>query len=132
MKRMLLVIALSLVPVFAQAQTVVNPSKIVFTASPDHNVVLTSGTAVLTSYELEIMAGTPTGAVAFTKGLGKPAPDGSNTITVTVPEFLTLMNGTFVGTVSAMGPGGVGVSIPSNPFDHVGKPAAPGKPTAQP
>lgn len=106
------------------AQTVVNPSKVVFTASPDHSAVV-SGVAVLTNYQLDVMKDTATGALAFTQGLGKPTPSATNDITVTVAQFLTMGNGTYVAKVSAVGPGGANASAPSNPFVKTGAPAAP-------
>ena len=108
----------------APAQTVVNPTKAEFVASTDHNV-LVNGAPVLTSYQLDIMAGTATGALALTVSLGKPTPGAGNLITVTVPQLAALPNGSYVGTVSAVGPGGAGKSDPSNPFARISAPAAP-------
>lgn len=115
----------------AAAQTVTNPSAVDFTASADHSRVLTDGTAVLTGYQLDVMIASPTGAVAFTKGIGKPTPDGNGLISVPVPEFIKLSNGSYTATVSAVGPGGSSPSPASAPFNRVGPPSAPGRPTVR-
>src|SRR5260370_21566049 len=74
------------VPAAVHAQTI-NPTTVQFTASPDHNATASDGTPVVSSYELEfylIGAAQPFQVVS----LGKPTPDGSNTITV---NFATLL-----------------------------------------
>lgn len=66
--------------------------KAVFTASASHNVI-ENQTPVLTSYRLVILA--PGGTTpAATLDLGKPTPDGTNTITVDV-------NSTIIGLPAA-------------------------------
>lgn len=109
------------------AQTVSNPTVVSFTASPDHSVVV-SGVPVLDRYELNTMIGTSTGALSWTQDLGKPTPTSTNTIEVAVPRFATLSRGTYVVTVSAVGPGGVTPSAASDPFLVTGSPAGVGKP----
>lgn len=116
---------------FASAQTVVNPTKAEFVASADHSATV-NGTAVVTSYQLDTMTGTATGALAFTVSLGKPTPGAGNLISVVVPQLAALANGTYTATVSAVGPGGAGKSAPSNPFARIGAPAAPTGVTAVP
>lgn len=96
---------------------VANPTTAQFTASADH--------ATVTNYQLDTMAGSATGAIAFTLNLGKPTPNAANLISVLVQPFATLPPGTYVATVSAMGPGGAGKSAPSAPFARVGAPASP-------
>lgn len=113
-----------LIAATVSAQTTVNPTKATFTASADHNTV-TSGVVILTSYQLDVMRDTATGALAFSYGMGKPTPATGNVITVTIPAFLTMGNGTYVAKVTAIGPGGTGISAPSNPFVKTGGPAAP-------
>jgi hypothetical protein len=120
----------------ATAQTVVDPTKVVFTASTDHNTVnILDGTPAVTGYQLDVMSALPqtgtgpltAGALAFTIQLGKPTPDANNTIVATPTQFTTMTpNIKYVATVSAVGPGGVGVSGLSNPFGRRGAPGAPG------
>jgi hypothetical protein len=126
-KRVSLAVMFVLAATLAQAQTVTNPTAATFTASADHAATLTDGTQAVTSYELACMASVQNGALAFTKGLGKPTPDATNTIgPLQVPELRTLSFGTYVCTAAAVGPGGKGVSAPSNPFNSVPSPGAPG------
>lgn len=108
----------------ASAQTTVNPTKAEFVASADHNVTV-NGTAVVANYQFDTMTSTVTGALAFTVNLGKPTPAAGNVITVTIPQLAALSTGTYVATVAAVGPGGVGKSAPSNPFVRVGTPGVP-------
>ena len=132
--------AVLLTAAFANAQTpVVNPTKITFTASTDHNAVdPVTGGSVVTGYTLHVVAQSGNcgpagcGALFFNKGLGKPTPDGTNTIgPISIPEFLTLTTGVrYTATASADGPGGSGVSAVSDPFGRPQSPAAPGKPLA--
>lgn len=110
-----------------QAQTV-NPKGASFTASSDHAKVLPSGTKAVSNYVLDCMVSSPTGSAVFSKDLQKPAPDAANTISVSVPEFLTLSFNAYICTVSAIGPGGSSKSAPSDPFESVPAPGAPGKP----
>lgn len=130
MKRIEIRVAMALVCLMlvmasgASAQNMVNPTKAQFTASTDHDAAV-GGMAVVTSYQLDAMIGTATGALAFSANLGKPTPDASRVIVVPVPQFLTMPNGSYVATVSAVGPGGAGKSAPSNPFSRIGAPAAP-------
>jgi hypothetical protein len=125
MRRLAFCLALFLLAADVRAQTA--PTA-VFTASPDHNAVV-GGVAIVASYQLDMMHASATGALAFSKGLGKPTPDASNTISVAIPEFLAQPSGVYVGTVSAVGPGGAGKSAPSDPFAWVTAPAQPGKPS---
>lgn len=121
----------------AHAQAIVqNPTQIFFTPSTDQTTVdPVTGTPLLTNYQLNVVATNPIGAIGFGKGLGKPTPDGSNIITITIPEFLTMSAGVvYSATVSAVGPGGTNASPTSDPFGRPGTgkaPAAPGKPVAK-
>lgn len=124
MTRFLLILAL-LLPATGDAQTaVINPTQASFVASADHTLVV-AGTPVVTAYQLDVMVSTPTGALAFTFNLGKPTPGTGNRIAVTVPQLATLATGAYVATVSAVGPGGAGKSIPSLPFGRIGAATAP-------
>lgn len=114
-------IALFVQPVSAQT---INPRTAYFTASGDHDTVV-SGLAAIERYELAVMVGSATGAMAFSKDLGKPNPNAQREIAVTIPEFATMASGSYVATVSAIGPGGVARSAPSNPFSRINQPAAP-------
>jgi hypothetical protein len=83
------------------------PRWVVFTASPDHNTLVTS-------YLFEVFASganPETATPLATSDLGKPAPDASNEITVDRAAFFNaLAPGTYVATVSAIGTGGRGRS----------------------
>jgi hypothetical protein len=116
----------------AQTPTVVTAnSGIAFVASADHNVTV-GGVAVVTSYQVDVIAAQGTTATGFSLGLGKPSPDASNTITVQpLAQFGGLLQGVYTMTVSAIGPGGNGVSAASDPFVRVLPARAPGKPAAR-
>lgn len=112
---------------------------LVFTASTDHNATL-NGTPILSSYQADVLVGTPTGALAFTQGLGKPTPAtpvppataGDISIDMSqFPSFVSLARGAYVVVVSAVGPGGTSRSLPSDPFLRFGTPVQPGKPRIQ-
>jgi regulation of enolase protein 1 (concanavalin A-like superfamily) len=89
------------------------PTKVVFQASPDH-------ATLVTSYRLEVFASTAnpsTAAPVATSDLGKPAPASNGDITVDRASFFSaLAPGSYVGTVSAIGPGGSTRSAPPVPF----------------
>ncbi len=111
----------------AMAQTAINPTTVQFTASADHNTML-GDAPILTRYELRIFLSGATQPFT-TQDLGKPVPDGSNTITVVNQSWFAVlaMNTTYTAKVAAIGPAGEGVSDASNPF---GNAAAPRTPTA--
>lgn len=112
-------------PSFAQT---INPNILSFTPSPD-DALLVAGAPVVDHYVFEVTLQTNIGQISLSKDLGKPAPDATNTISVTVGADLnTLPNGSYVATVSAVGPGGSGKSDPSNPFARLGAPGKPGPP----
>ena len=112
-------------PALAQTPVVVNPTTIEWTPSPDHATVLSDGTAILTRYEVRIYMRGATEPFQV-HDAGKPTPS-ANTIAVVNPSWLVLsaMNSEGFARVAAVGPGGEGVSDPSNPFARVGPPAAP-------
>jgi hypothetical protein len=112
----------------ASAQTVViNPTRVIFVASADHNRTLTVGgqtVPVLTNYELRIFLEGATGPVT-TVNLGKPTPDASGEIQAQPSELIGLPLGAYVARVAAIGPGGASESDPTAPFARVSAPAAP-------
>jgi regulation of enolase protein 1 (concanavalin A-like superfamily) len=82
---------------------------VAFTASTDHDTSVTS-------YRLDVFAAgaDPNTATPLTSSdLGKPTPDGAREIQVDRSPLLAgLAPATYVITVSAIGPGGVGRSVP--------------------
>lgn len=113
----------------AVAQTV-NPTATVFTPSSDHTAVV-GGIPVLDHYQLDVMVGTASGALSFTKDIGKPNPNAQNEISVAIPEFASRSTGVYAATVSAVGPGGTGRSS-AVPFVRISAPAAPTNLALQP
>jgi len=113
---------------FAQPATyVVNPSRVQFTASADHAVMLPDGTPMVSRYELRVYAQGATEPVTTTD-LGKPATvagDITTDITSVLGSLPLSATVQYVARVVAVGQTGVGVSDPSNPFGHVGSPATP-------
>ena len=120
------------VSAFAQSATPVSASsRATFIASSDHNTVTSFGQAVVDHYELEVIAQNGTGAIAFTKGLGKPAPNAANEISLVIPEFGGLVpNAVHRAVVSAVNASAVGRSAQSNPFGVAGPLPAPAAPTS--
>lgn len=114
----LLVLA-SALPVSAQTTTL-NPSTVTFTASPDHTTTL-GGTAVLTSYVVEVYDGA---SLVKSTDVGKPTPAANGDITVPLSSQSLAKNKVFTAQVAAVGPGGTSRSAPSNPFAYPGAPAA--------
>jgi regulation of enolase protein 1 (concanavalin A-like superfamily) len=91
------------------------PQTVTFTASPDHNTTLVS------SYRIDIFAAgaNPNTATPLaSSNVGKPAPSQpANDITVDQAGlFNALAPGSYILTVSAIGPGGSGRSAPPTPF----------------
>lgn len=121
------------------AQTVINPTTVSFTPSPDHSVMVNvpggSPVPALDHYDMNVLIGSATGVLSWTQGLGKPTPNTQNRIDVVVPRFATLSRGSYVVTVSAVAPGVNGptsTSVPTDPFVSTGIPAVvPGKPSVQ-
>lgn len=108
----------------AEAQ-VINPTTVEFDVSADHNTVVLGQPAV-TKYELRIFAvGAPAPMATF--DLGKPVPVGVRARVVNPAIFTPLAMGEYLGRVVAVGPGGEGISDPTDPF---GRLASPAKPTA--
>src|SRR5688500_17053968 len=99
------------------AQSIVDPRIAEFDPSPDHNTV-SDGTAVVQSYSLALyVSGTST--PTQTVNLGKPAADADGKIRVNFVNLLSTpvtAGVTYEARVSAVGPGGSGVSALSKPF----------------
>jgi regulation of enolase protein 1 (concanavalin A-like superfamily) len=91
------------VSVSVGASAAAAPRAVSFTASSDH-------TTNVTSYFFEVFtagADPSTGTPIATSDLGKPAPSSDGTITVDRSTFFgNLAPGTYISTVSAIGPGG--------------------------
>jgi len=121
-------ILVALVAVSASAQTTIQPTKAEFTASLDHAAVVTGTTTpIVTNYTIEVRAGAS--VVLAPVSIGKPTPDGTNTISVllsSIAGFLSLPKNTvYTAIVSAVGPSGSAPSTPSGPFVFAPTPAAP-------
>ena len=100
------------------AQTVTNPTTLQFTASPDHNATTSDGQALVSRYDLSFYTVGGTSPL-LTYSLGKPTPDASNTITVSLDAVVTTWpppGVTYEARVTAVGPGGSSDSLPSNTF----------------
>ena len=115
---------------FAQG-VAVNPTKVEFVPSADHDALSIDGSAMVVSYELRMFIES-TDALISTTSLGKPVPV-ANLITVTNPVwFAGLTPRTkYVARVVAIGLTGEGISLKSNPFGNVGPPLAGGTPVVK-
>lgn len=115
------------------AQTVLNPTKVIVDASPDHAATFVPiagqpAVPVIDSYQLDVMTMSGTGVLAFSKPLGKPALINGK-FEVVIPEFATLAEGvSHTATVKASGPGGSAVSPASPPFGRPRSTPAPAAP----
>ena len=119
-------------PVFAQGLAV-NPTKVVFVASADHALNGLDGQPLVDHYELRMFLEGGAQPVQV-QPLGKPTPDGENTITVENAAWFAAgaltPNVRHVAKVAAVGPTGEGVSENSNPFGTTAPPAPPAQPPA--
>jgi len=100
------------------AQTTLNPTTAVFTASSDQNTTLPDGTPVLQYYQLDLYL---SGASApfQSNSLGKPTPDSTGTITADLRSIFAgwpVPGTVYVADVAAVGPGGSAASAQSNTF----------------
>jgi predicted phage tail protein len=90
------------------SSTSTGPTGVSFTASADH--------ATVTSYRLDVFAAGAdpnTATPVSSLDAGKPAPDATNTITVSAPSFFSaLAPGNYQLTVSAINSAGIGRSLP--------------------
>lgn len=102
------------ITVTVSAPVVTPPRYVTFTASPDH------ATTVVTNYRLNVYAAgadTTTATPVATSDLGKPTPDAQQVITVDRGSFFTaLQAGSYLATVTVVGPGGSAQSQPPVPF----------------
>lgn len=102
------------ITVTVSAPVVTPPQNVVFTASSDH------ATTIVTSYRLNIYtagANTSTATPIATSDLGKPTPDAQQTITVDRGSFFAALSpGSYIATVTAIGPGGSAQSQPPVSF----------------
>lgn len=113
----------------AEAQTlVINPTRVSFTVSADHNRTLTlagDSIALVTRYELEVYLPGATQPMT-TSDLGKPsAADGADVSLDRAAVFVALPVGAYEGAVAAIGPGGIGRSARTPPFGRLTAPAPP-------
>jgi chitinase len=96
------------VTVAAQPPPPSPPTGVAFTASVDD--------ATVTSYQIDVFApgvDTTTATPIASINGGHPAPDATNTITISVPSFFSaLAPGNYQLTVSAVSPSGLGRSTP--------------------
>jgi hypothetical protein len=107
---------------------VINPTKLVFTVSTDHDKTMADGKQLVETYRLqvsEVGSDTPPPNL-FDVDLGKPTPDAARQVILTPPELLTLPLGhTYIAYVLVVGPTGVGVATASPPFARWAPPAPP-------
>lgn len=95
----------------AAAPLPATPTSVAFTASPDHNTLVTS-------YSVAIFRGSDplTATPAATRNLGKPTPVNGE-ITVDISDIVyPLATGSYYAVVSAVGSGGSSASAPSPTF----------------
>lgn len=107
----------------AQSGVVINPNKVSFEVSADHNRSV-YGTPAVTTYDLRIFA---KGAAApvTSSDLGKPAaPDGGRVEFDRATVFAAVPIGEYEARVAAVGPGGEGVTPPV-PFGRLLAPGVP-------
>lgn len=111
-------------PMSVEAQTVINPRTVEFDVSPDHDRLILS-MPIVTGYRIDFYL---IGATAPVQAgdLGKPTPDAAGHVVITRPELFALPIGGYVARVVAVGPGGEGASVPSDPFGEIGPPGVPG------
>ena len=111
----------------ASAQVVLNPTKVIFTASADHAAML-GGQALVTRYEIRhFLLGAS--APVSVEDLGKPTPDGANVITTTFGALPLSTTAQYIARVAAIGPTGEGVSAASvTTYFFAGPPRAGGVP----
>jgi hypothetical protein len=112
--------------------TVVNPSSIEFDPSADHDV-MEFGAPKVDRYELRNYLMGAAQPIQAPISLGKPAPGTDGKIRIRKADMPVLFSVPAMGVlyesrVAAIGPGGEGVSTPSNPFGIRSQVIAPGKP----
>jgi len=113
----LLTFLVAVVPSPARAQ-MLNPTTAEFDPSSDHNATLADGRPKVDRYDLEfslVGAASPFQVAS----LGKPSPASDGKIRVLLSSILTSFPSpgiAYEAAVTAVGPGGVGRSAPSNQF----------------
>lgn len=127
MRRLLLTVLFLSLPALLSAQVTMNPTKVEFAPSADHNASF-AGTPLVTKYEL-VIAKQSDLSVVSTTDLGKPTPV-AGIISAPLPSLPN--NVVLVATVRTVGPGGATPTPASNFFGVVGPPAAPGTPVVKP
>ncbi len=115
MKTLLFVLCL-MVPASLSAQTVINPNTLEWDVSLDHTAVDLAGNPKVTSYDYLAIAMNPIGAIAITVALPMPGPTATHIISPLPGLAQMVQDMIYTAQVNAVGPGGVGVSAPSNPF----------------
>jgi len=140
---LLLVLLLLPVSVFAQsaadctgagtgAAVPVSPTpRVQFTASTDHNTVISGTTTpLLTNYAIAVCTAS---TLVFQASLGKPTPSAQNQITLPIPTPGALSPQVLYYVVLySVGPGGSSKAPVSNPFVLAGAPAAASRPDVLP
>lgn len=107
----------------AIAQTVLNPTRVEFTPSADHAIVI-DGVALVESYEFRFYLAGASSPIQVVN-IGKPTPSAQNVCSAAIPARPFSPTTQYVGRVAALGPTGVGESTNSNPFYFVGLPGSP-------
>lgn len=128
---LLLVLVLLLAAATAYGQPtsgyVINPTRVQFTPSADHDLVLPDGTAMVTRYEVRVMAAGAAQPVSVLD-IGKP-PVAAGEVLQDMTSLIAALpfdpRIQYTVIVAAIGPTGEGPSDPSGPFGHVGRPASP-------
>jgi len=119
-------LSLSLVLLFtqiAEAQFALNPVRLQFVASSDHDIQI-NGQPAVTRYEVEFYL-EGASAPMNTIDLGKPMLGSNRTIVIDDTNlFMPLPLGNYVARVAAVGPAGRTLSEPSNPFGRLLPPSA--------
>jgi hypothetical protein len=111
-------LALIALPSPASSQTVVDPRIVEFSPSADHDTTLPDGRPAVERYLLKVFQAGASQPF-HTVDMGKPDADADGTVRfdfwATVAAW-PLPGGNYVSRVDAVGPGGNGLSAPSNPF----------------
>lgn len=117
-----LALLLNASPALAQTQ---NPNVVAFHPSAEHSSKLASGQPAVSRYDLVFYREGTTEPIV-TVDLGKPAPQADGVIRVDYTSRLgtwPLPGVQAVARVTAVGPGGVGTSAPSNAFVYICAPS---------
>jgi hypothetical protein len=102
----------------ATAQALIDPTGVEFTASVDHDASGPTGQPIVSRYELLLYVAGSSSPTTIAS-LGKPSPDGAGTIRVPLASILSPRPPggiVYEARIAAVGPGGSGISEPSNTF----------------